>query len=193
MRARRPPNPPSRSRLGDHPDYVEAIGMISIETVALELELAGLFARLLLLRLSTGRAIFLAPKNERTRLDILRDAANAELGPTPLQPPGSVLERQKAEALAKVKDIIARSQDAINHRHRVIHDEWDVSDDNKEITRRLVDGKVTRPSKRIPISELRGQIKTLRILIDDVYELAVKFRRHPPTMIDLKNSSTNSG
>jgi hypothetical protein len=183
----------SRSRLVDYPKHVEAIGMIAIETVDLELELAGLFAQMLMLKPSVGRAIFLSPKSEQARLDIFRDAANAEFSPNPRAKPKSPLEQQKAAALSKVKGMISRSQDAVNRRHRVIHDEWEVSDVDQEIQRRVVDGKVTREAKPTPINELEDQIHSLRVLIDDVYDLAREFRARPPRMIDMKKSTTKAG
>lgn len=118
---------PGRNPLVNYPKYAEAIGIIAVETVDLEFVLATLLASVLHVREKVGRAIFLAPKSEQARLDILRDAANAEFESNPRALPGAIVEKQKARALRKVSKIILRSQDAMNRRHRTVHDQWDVS------------------------------------------------------------------
>jgi hypothetical protein len=50
------------------PEYVRAIGMISIENANMEFALAGLFASVIQVPLSTGRAIYLTPKSAMARL-----------------------------------------------------------------------------------------------------------------------------
>jgi hypothetical protein len=132
---------PSQTDLVDHPEYVKAIGLISVETIDLEVRLANLFARMVGIPLRIGQAIYLTPKQEQTRMDILRNAANAALSTPPRANPKSALVRQKAEALKKVERIIARGETLIRKRHRVVHDEWTFSEKEKKVTRRLVDGR----------------------------------------------------
>ena len=77
------PAEPSEHALEGHPEYVKSIGMVSLEAIALELRLALLLARMLSIPLKTAQAIYLTPKAEQTRLDILRNAAHAEFSVTP--------------------------------------------------------------------------------------------------------------
>jgi len=74
---------PSSHPLEEHPAYVQAIGMVCLEEVALELRLSLLLARLLAIPLRTANAIYLTPKAEQTRLDILRNVAHAHLSVSP--------------------------------------------------------------------------------------------------------------
>jgi len=65
--------------LEDHPEYVFAIGMISLEAVAIELRLALLLARALTIPLRTAQVLYLTAKAEATRIEIFRNAASAAL------------------------------------------------------------------------------------------------------------------
>src|SRR5271155_2456513 len=50
-----------QSILEKHPEHVHLIGMIAIESGNLEIALATLFARMVMLPLRTGRAVYLTP------------------------------------------------------------------------------------------------------------------------------------
>jgi hypothetical protein len=95
------------------------------------------------------------------------------------------LARQKKAALEKVATLLERSEKLIRKRHRVIHDEWNVSEKEKTVTRRLVGGELTRPRTPVEIDELTDLIGQLRLLIDDVYRLSQEFKEHPPTMVSM--------
>lgn len=179
---------PTKHQLAKHPDYVEAIGMIALETVDLELQLADLFSRMLFISPRVGRAIFMTPKGDQARIDILRHAAHAALAPKKKASPSSKLERQKADALKRVLEIAQRSLDAFNARHRVMHDDWRVDGDLKKVTRIRVDGSPGRSAAPVPITKLEEQIETLRRLIDDVIDLTNDFDQHPPTLADMRRA-----
>lgn len=178
---------PSEHNLSTFPEYVEDIGMISLETVDLELRLATLFARMLAIPVGVGQAIVLSPKAEQARIDIIRNAANARLASAPSANPTNALLRRKRDALGKVDDILNRAQGLMSKRHRIIHDDWNVSSKEKTVTRRIVDGAIAK-RKRIPIgkTELENHIRSLRVLIDDIHRLSESFREHPPFMADFR-------
>lgn len=180
--------------LVNHPNYLQAIGTISVETGQLELELSGLFARLLGLTLKVGRAIYLTPKSEQVRLDVLRNAAAAYLAPDKRRRPDSAVERQKARALAKINGILSKAQTAVNSRHRIIHDAWKVSDEGHEISRFPIDGRIEPPEyTAMPLAKLEQQVQSLQVLIAEARALRIDFRDHPPHMVALADHSRKSG
>jgi hypothetical protein len=144
-KSREPPSP-STHPLEDHPEYVQAIGMVSLETIALELRLATLLARALSIPVRVGQAIYLTPKAEATRIDVLRNATHAAFHVSPSKRESS-LGRQKARALKDINAIAVKADKLIRERHRVIHDEWNYSDTEKKVTRRLIDGRLGRESE----------------------------------------------
>jgi hypothetical protein len=176
----------TRHPLANHPEHVEALGMIAIETVALELELASLLSRILMVRRRVAEAIFLTPKAESARLDVLENVAKAAFALRSKVDPESELEKQKADALQKVLRIVERSRKAIGKRHRAMHDEWDARGDFPVIQRFPVDGRPASKGTPVRIIDLRQQIKELRALIDDVIDLANEFDRTKPLMVSLQ-------
>lgn len=178
---------PWQSILEKHPDHVRLIGMIAIETGNLELALANLFARMLLIPLRIGRAVYLTPQSAQARLHILKNAARAEFD-RPMR--SKTLMDQYASALKRVIEIHDRANKAINKRHRVVHDSWGFSDDDREVSRLMIDGNPDRESAAAPVNELKDQLMSLRKLIADATALARDFYNNPPMMIDLRLSGT---
>jgi hypothetical protein len=183
----------SRHILSDHVDYVNAIGMVSLETVDLELELAHLFARMLGISLKLGRSIYMSPKAELTRLDIFQNTAEEALSLHHRAKKDSALSQQKIKALQKIKNLLHRSRELIVQRHRVIHDEWDVEGEEKEVRRLRLDGVKGREYEKIPKANLEDHVYKIRALIDDTYDLALDFRKHPPLMVDMGKPKENLG
>jgi hypothetical protein len=192
--AKGPPKPqiPSAHNLEDHPQYVKAIGMVSLETVALELRLAMLMARALHLPLRVAQAIYLTPKSEQTRIEIFKNSAKAAFSVPPSRR-NTVLSQQKTAALKDINTIIDRAEKLIRQRHRVIHDEWNYSDKERSVTRKLVDGMPGREKEPIRITQITSLINSIRAVIDDAWTLSESYRLHPPLMINLSKDSTNSG
>lgn len=177
---------PTRHQLSRFPEHVQAIGLIALETVDLELELAVLFSRMLMLLPRVGEAIYMTPQNAQARLDILRNAANETFRPNKKAGSNSIKEKQKAAALEKVIDILKRAQDCINGRNRALHDDWYISADTKEIKRIRVDGFSGRVGEPISLPKLKAEVKALRLLIDNVTKLAKEFKDHPPQMVSMR-------
>jgi hypothetical protein len=191
------PKNPTRTKasthpLEDHPKYVEAIGMVALEAIALELRFAMLLGRLLAIPQRIARAIYLTPKSEQARLEILRNAAEARLASSPSKR-DSPLGRQMSAALKRVIGLQKRALKLIGKRHGVIHDEWNYSPMKGEITRKAVDGKLTPKITKADLKELERLIDQMRDLIDDAYDLAEEFRKDPPFMVDLSIDTTKSG
>lgn len=181
---------PSSHPLEDHPKYVRAIGMVSLEAIAMELRLALLFARVMGIPLRTAQAIYLTPKAEQTRFDIFKNAVHAHLAVSPTKK-NSVLGKQKTKALKDVLSIISRAEKLIRQRHRVIHDEWNYSDTEKKVTRKLIDGHPGRERTPIKKKDLDILIESMRVIIDDAYDLAKAYSEHPPFMVSLKLNSND--
>jgi hypothetical protein len=68
---------PTRHQLSRYPDHIKAIGMIALETVDLEIELAVLFSTMLRLSSAVAEAIYMTPKSEQARLEVLKNTAIA--------------------------------------------------------------------------------------------------------------------
>ena len=83
---------------------------LSLETVDLELELAALFSRMLGIPRRIGEAIYMSPKANQARFDILRNASLAAFGPSPRENPESRHAKKKASNHAKVLDLVKRAE-----------------------------------------------------------------------------------
>jgi hypothetical protein len=182
----------STHNLEDYPDYIQAIGMVSLEAVAMELRLALLLARALMLPLRTAQAIYLTPKAEQARIDIFRNAPHAAFSVPPSRQKGD-LWKQKERALRDIEAIIGRAEKLIRHRHRIIHDERNYSDKEQSVTRKLIDGVPGRKGKPASKKELDDLIYEMRRVIDDAYDLSERLRSERPLMVNLSNSRTKPG
>jgi hypothetical protein len=174
---------PTRHQLSRHPDHVKAIGMMALETVDLELELTLLFSRMLGLSYTVAEAIYMTPKSEQARLDILRNAAEALFASHPRSKQDSSRSIKRLAAKKQVLSIVGRAEKYIMKRNRAMHDEWYVISKTREIKRMQVDGRINRVGTPIPITELRNDVRSLRLLIDEATKLAKEFAKKPPSMI----------
>jgi hypothetical protein len=175
----------TKHQLAKYPEYVTAIGMIALEIVDLELELSVLFARMLIITPKVGEAIYMTPKNDRARLDILQNAADAVFATKSKGKPTSTLAKQKTAAREKVTAIVKRCRASIEERHRVIHDDWYISSETQEIKRVMVDGRPPKDGTKVTLDELNAILKKLRTLIDDVSKLSEEFKKSPPQMVSM--------
>jgi hypothetical protein len=115
---KQPPKVPGKSSLENYPDYVRAIGMISIENANLEHALASLFSKMLFISLAVGHAIYLTPKYAIARIEIFENAARVALSPR-----GDADHKKKLQrALKEANRIANRARTAIGKRHGIIHD-----------------------------------------------------------------------
>jgi hypothetical protein len=171
----------TRHPLTDHPKHVQAIGTIAIEAVALQVEMADLFGCMLSIPSRTARAIFMTPRTEQTRFDMLKNAATMALRPR-VRNKDSEHEKRKAKALRRVLKLVSRAENAVRYRHRTVHDHWEVK--GADVSRRDVDG-TGKEGKPMPLQSLLDEIKKMRRLIDDVIDLTNEFSDQPPTLKDI--------
>jgi hypothetical protein len=174
------------SYLESRPEYVRAIGMISIENANLEMALSDLLAAVLFLRRDVGRAIYFEPRAAILRVDILGAAARSRLRPKGKGDRFYEDEPAKAEALKQVESIVRRAKNVIGRRHNVIHDAWGIDDTTREVRRSPLALSLVGDGEPAPISDLQSLIRDTRKLIVDTINLSAVMRAKPPTLIDMQ-------
>jgi len=172
------------SSLEDHPEYVHAIGMISIENANLESGLSDLFSSIIGVSPRVGYAIYLTPKSAIARIEIFENATNAAFAP---KKRGGGDDEHKAK-LKRARDralkIAKRARTVIGKRHGIIHDSWGI--DEKHGVLRYITGSDRLESRPVPLPELQSLVRDFRRLIIDVDDMRAEFSEHPPYMIDLR-------
>jgi len=174
------------SKKKTYPEHLSLIGSIITETVYLEWVLSGLFARMMGLSFKVARAIYLTPKSETARLEILQNASKALFEEKSAKRAAPTLQKQKDAAKKEVQSLIKRSQNIINERHRLVHDLWEERDALAEscgdpLKRRRIDAeKLHEKPKEISIDDLKSLHCDIEKLIGDVHALRLKFKKHPP-------------
>jgi hypothetical protein len=155
------PKPPKkksyRSPLENHPKYVHAIGMISIENASLESLLGELLGALLGIHLHIGHTLYFTPRSAIARLDLLANVAAESIG-------------KHLKLLAKVRAIIKRSKAAIGKRHDIIHSLWAETEYGEDIGV----ARISFPEwggVEVPLTALNELIRDFRILIEEVEPL----------------------
>lgn len=184
-----------QSSLEAKPDYVRAIGMISVENGNLELALADLLAAALSISKRLAHAVYFTPRAAALRVEILQAASKERLAPRNHLGASHPLEVQKAEALRKIMRMTKQALRAMSRRHDVIHDAWGVTpdDDRRPVIRAKTREALSRSAVEVPLHELTSLIRDFRELITNVDELTGEFRRRPPAMADVRSSLTKSG
>jgi hypothetical protein len=167
--------------------------MISIEHSNMELAFADLFGAALTLRRKTAHAIYFAPRAASLRIEILQVAAAESFAVK--GDPGHPLNQQKSDALRQLKKIAKRGLALGQRRHDVMHDAWGVSGKKQKgaVLRARINRTISHDATPVPIQALNEIIRDFRALIEDATDLAAKFRRSPPSMADLRKSSTKAG
>jgi hypothetical protein len=161
--ARKPTFPPTsrQSRLEDHPEFVRAIGMISIENSNLEDSLALLFSRVIRIGSNIGRAIYLTPKSALARIEILENASKEFFRPKKRPEPEE--ERvARTETLSAVLSLCRRARTVIGKRHSIMHDSWGFDLETNTVVRFAT----AAVSNATPVD-----IKTLEVLISECRQL----------------------
>jgi hypothetical protein len=173
------PKTSGKSTLEDHPEYVRAIGMISIENANLEHSLASLFSEMLFISVGVGHAIYLTPKSATARIQIFENAAKVALAPR-----GGDEHRKKLKlALRRISGITERARKLIGKRHGIIHDAWGVDKLTGDVQRHVL-GFPSRKSPT-PVAALERTITDFRKLISDVRSLRNEFKKSPPTLVSM--------
>jgi outer membrane translocation and assembly module TamA len=157
------------SRLEDHPEFVQAIGMISIENSNLEDALAVLFSRVLQIGTNVGRAIYLTPKSAMARLEILQNASKEVFRPK-TRPESAEGRRYRDEALKKVLALARRAEAVIGKRHAIMHDSWGFDLESGSVVR--FNTVAVSEKKTVDLTSLQKLVHDLRQLMYEVDELA---------------------
>ena len=173
------------SRLEKHPEFVQAIGMISIENANLEAQMARLFSRALFIPMHVGFAIYLTPKSAIARLEIFQNAIKAAL-----RPKGSEEHQKKLkDALDRANSLANRTKKVIGKRHAIIHDAWGVDEEGDVLQKPFSDlsgGKVSGGEK-VSITKLNNIIREMRILSKEIRDTSEKFRQSPPSLVSMQS------
>jgi hypothetical protein len=109
-----------RSPLEGFPDYLRAIGMITVELCNLEAALCHLLDSILRTNEQTAGCLFFSPKTTAGRLDMVLNVSEHVL--------------QAAEH-AKVKGLVKRADKLLRKRNDVVHEIWGVSRDHSQVLR----------------------------------------------------------
>jgi hypothetical protein len=127
------------SMMEKHPEYVQAIGMISIEVANLEIALADLLAALLHIDRHFGRVVYLTPQITLGRLSILQNVADDHL----------------VEPHDYLKKVIDEARRLIIKRHEYIHEVWGTAPDApKQVVRQRLPQRDPHPPKPVSLKEL---------------------------------------
>ena len=158
------------SMLSDKPEYVHALGMISIEHNNVELFLGDLLSLILKVDNVVGRAIYWKPQSASLRIGIVEAVAEQMFRQ---RYPGSELDIENkidadsATMLKKVKGIISKTRSLTNQRNDRIHTMWGTSGDNQEFVVRSP-AFTEDPHKIVHVNELNKIVEDLRLLIGEI-------------------------
>jgi hypothetical protein len=146
------PWPEWKTPLADHPEHVEAIGLVTVELSALEIMLGDVLGALLDLDDELGHIIYFTPKAAIARIEVVANLAEAKLRDHP-----GPLHRQ-------VIGICNRAKAVMGKRHEFIHQGWAVASGKVvRIPLPMPKGEV----KPIPITDLHSLVRDIRALTRD--------------------------
>jgi hypothetical protein len=164
-----------RSVLEKRPDYVNAIGMITIENANLEIFISELLAAVLTIPTDIGQAIYLTPKAAIARLEILERICSILFNPNRNKPTTEELQKIKENDGRRIMALIPRCRAAIGKRHTIIHDAWGLSELGFEVSRQSLPMKSTfETGIPVEISVLTNLIRDFRQLIDEIDALTME-------------------
>ena len=150
------------SIMEEFPEYVHAIGMISIELADLEASLADLLAVLLDVDTDMAQALYFSPKVVIPRLEILRNVDEV------LHAGGELDEKEVRAIRKKLKEVIKEAQKVMGERNGLLHAAWAAEGDRVYYgTYPLKEGKMAP----IALEEIEAVVERIRGLNNDVYEL----------------------
>ena len=142
-----------QSTMESHPDYVFAIGMITIELGNLEMELADLLGAILNCHKDVAHAIYFTPRAVIPRVDVLVNVSESTLN-------------QDLPVCKRLRSVAGRAKAVMGKRNTLLHAVWGT---------REKEGGVHRcelPMKEGALVPVR--IKELYQTVDDIRELIAK-------------------
>lgn len=131
------------------PEYLQTIGLVSVEVNSMESMLASLFASAIGVQPLVGRAIYYAPKAASARIDVLMAGAEQALATRP-------------KVQDRVLSLAKRAKGVLEERNAIVHDMWALPPDTDAV-HRYKKGDI---SERIPanLTELERITATIREL-----------------------------
>ncbi len=172
-----------QSVLVRHPDYLEAIGTLSIEVVNIDILLAHLLSAVLGIPRRIGDEIYFTPRANALRINILQNVARTAL---------HGIHGYEKQTL----NIAKRALAIADKRHKILHESWGFSQDGYYITRRAL--PLSRPAKRprIPLTEITDVIGDTRQLVKEILALTrvlEQDEQYPPSPYKRNKQSRPEG
>jgi len=151
--------PYHKSTLSDHPEYAQAIGLITVEMVNMETYLGDLLGSLLHISRQMGRIVYLTPKSAFTRLEILENVSTATLA-------------KDTQARKDVDRLLGRAKSVMGKRHCLIHESWGVNEINtNEVMRASLPHSKSKPATPVKLEDLKSLIIDIRNVMHDAVEI----------------------
>lgn len=152
-----------QSPLEAYPEYVKAIGMISIENASLESVLGELLGALLGVHPHIGHTLYFTPRAAIARLELIENVLPLSIAPD-------------EELTKRLKSVVKRARAAIGKRHEIIHSLWAENefDDEAPVAR------ISFPKwggGDTSITELTDLIRDYRNLIEETAPLHEEVQR----------------
>lgn|GEM_PF-2985147 len=151
------------SELTKHPEYLQALGLISVEIARLEIQLGMLLGAVLHVNAFMGQVVYLTPKSNGARLDILINAAK-----------GSYYEDN--EHLKKILSITSRARALLGKRHDAMHQAWGATNkvpSGNEVYRYKLPMMGEQERIHVPLKDLDQLNENLRSLMSDITTLTI--------------------
>lgn len=150
---------PFATTLLRQPEYLQAIGTISVEIVNLEMMMSYLLASILKIPQDAAEEIYFSPQAIGPRIVILKGASSIAL-------------RNYRLYVKKLEYICQKARSYSNKRNEIVHNAWGISSDMEGVISRKPPFNNKNLERSIPISEIEQTIHNVRNLIRQVYELA---------------------
>jgi hypothetical protein len=148
---------PLNTVLVDHPQYLTAIGLITVEMSNLELALGEMLGALLHIDRTISRTIYLTPQSSFGRFQVLDNAVAVAL--TAGQEPRKKVER-----------IIGKAKAYMGKRHKIVHDGWGRDKASGEIYQ-LQFPVTGAPNVPRPMNELQDLVLNIQALTGETRHL----------------------
>jgi hypothetical protein len=159
---------PLRPTLESYPEYVQAVGMITIEVGNLETRLADLLSAVLNVDGEVGHAIYFTPRSGVARVEVLENVHEA------LHPDENLDEEEVKEIRKKLAHIRKRAKTLMDRRNKYAHAHWGVLNETVYVGEAPIkeDGfqKASLPELKKIVSDMLDLDTEIEALIDTVLD-----------------------
>jgi len=192
----KPPRKSFQSTLEEHPEHVRAVGMISIESGSLDIVLTQLLAATLGVSESIANAIYLTPRSASARIEIFQNIVTFALENVKTDDvEGRQLKRlyekineKRTKRRRRIESLLARARAIADKRNIIIHEGWGVDKTTSTIIRRRLPIKPGSKATPVPLGYLTEIIRDLRVLVDDVIDLALELKQEEANAMQYMHS-----